>query len=222
MQVPKMTKTLLITGLILLLLLFLSRFVLLKMRWSDQKAIRIFREKNVPIGIHDTVIDGRRLHYALTGSRDLPTLVIIHGSPGSWFHYKKFMWDENLRRKFRIIVVDRPGFGFSDYGKAIRLQDQASLVLPLLQNLKTDQPMFLCGHSYGGALAAKLAADAPRLFKTLVIVAGSLDPSLEKKEKWRYLMSYRPLSWFLPGAFQASNTELLYLKEDLIPLGGDL
>ncbi len=31
-------------------------------------------------------------------------------------------------------------------------------------------------------------------------------------------MSKRPLHWLLPGAFAPSNTELLYLKKDLIPL----
>ena len=28
--------------------------------------------------------------------------------------------------------------------------------------------------------------------------------------------------WFMPGVFQTSNTELLYLKEDLKPLANDL
>ena len=35
-------------------------------------------------------------------------------------------------------------------------------------------------------------------------------------------MDKKPFFWFLPGAFQPSNTELLYLKEDLKPLAKDL
>ena len=82
--------------------------------------------------------------------------------------------------------------------------------------------MYLCGHSYGGPLVAKMAADAPSLFKTVIIAAGALDPALEKKETWRHVMDKKPLFWFLPGVYQQSNTELLYLKEDLKPLANDL
>ena len=82
--------------------------------------------------------------------------------------------------------------------------------------------MILCGHSYGGPVVAKLAADAPSLFKIVVIVAGAIDPAQEKKEGWRHMMDKKPFFWFLPGAFQQSNTELLYLKEDLKPLANDL
>jgi hypothetical protein len=42
--------------------------------------------------------------------------------------------DEDLRKKYRIISMDRPGFGFSDYGKAMHLQEQCKLLLPVLQN----------------------------------------------------------------------------------------
>ncbi|MEI9908962.1 MAG: alpha/beta hydrolase [Bacteroidota bacterium] len=178
--------------------------------------------KNVPLQIVDTLIDNRHIHYAMTGSDTLPSLVFIHGSPGSWFHYMKYMWDKDLRKKFRIISFDRPGFGYSDFGDAMHLQEQCKLILPVLQKLKTDQPMFLCGHSYGGPMVAKLAADAPGLFKIVMIASGALDPALEKKETWRHIMDKKPLFWFLPGSFQPSNTELLYLKEDLKPLAKDL
>jgi pimeloyl-ACP methyl ester carboxylesterase len=104
----------------------------------------------------------------------------------------------------------------------MHLQEQCKLLLPVLQKLKNAQPMVLCGHSYGGPVVAKLAADAPSLFKIVIIVSGAMDPALEKKESWRHLMDKKPFFWFLPGAFQQSNTELLYLKEDLKPLAGDL
>ena len=34
-------------------------------------------------------------------------------------------------------------------------------------------------------------------------------------------MNVRPMYWALPGAFGQSNTELLYLKNDLLPLQND-
>ncbi len=213
---------LLLLGLLILIVIFLSRFVISRMRWSDNKAQRVFKKRNVPLAIQDTRINDHHIHYAETGNESLPALVFIHGSPGSWFYYKEFMWDPALREKYRIISFDRPGFGFSDFGKPLHLEEQCSLLLPVLRQLKKEPPMFLCGHSYGGPVVAKLAADAPDLFKTVVIVAGALDPALEKKEAWRNLLNKKPLSWFLPGAWQPSNTELIYLKKDLEPLAADL
>lgn len=217
-----MRRVFLFSAFIILTGLFLSRCVICKTRWSDRKALRVFKTKNVPLTILDTVVDNHHIHYAISGESNLPTLVFIHGSPGSWFHYMRYMWDAEMRKKYRIISFDRPGFGFSDYGKAMHLQEQCKLLLPVLQSLKNDQPMILCGHSYGGPMVAKLAADAPSLFKTIVITSGSLDPAQEKREKWRYIMNNKPLSWFLPGAFNPSNVELLFLKKDLLPLADDL
>ena len=201
--------------------IFLSQCLIMKNRWNDKKAYAVFKNKEVPLRILDTVISQRHLHYAMTGPDSLPTLVFIHGSPGSWMNYMKYMWDEDMRKKFRIIAIDRPGFGFSSFGKAQHLQQQAQMILPILRQLKNQHPMFLVGHSYGGPLSVKLAADEPRLFESIVIVAGALDINQEAKETWRKIMNVRPLYWGLPGAFGPSNTELLYLKKDLIPLQAD-
>ncbi len=217
-----MKKFFIYTIIVIGLLLFLSRCVLCKMRWSDSKARRVFKSKNVPLTIYDTLINNRHIHYAIAGNNNLPSLIFIHGSPGSWFHYYRFMCDKDLLKKYRIISFDRPGFGHSDYGDPMHLQDQCKLLLPVLQGLNNNQQMILCGHSLGGPVVTKLAADAPGLFYKLVIIAGSLDPALEEKEGWRHVVDKKPMYWFMPGVFQTSNTELLYLKEDLKPLEADL
>jgi len=217
-----MRRTLLYTCLLLSLWILLSQCLIMRNRWSDKKAYRVFRSKDVPLTIYDTVISGRHLHYAVCGSDSLPTLVFIHGSPGSWMNYMKYMWDSSMRKKFRMVAIDRPGFGYSDFGKGIHLQEQCSIIMPVLQKLKTAQPMFLVGHSMGGPVSAKLAADDPALFHTVIIVAGAIDVGQEKEETWRKIMAVRPLYWCLPGAFGPSNTELLYLKKDLVPLQNDL
>jgi pimeloyl-ACP methyl ester carboxylesterase len=190
-------------------------------RWSDDKAYRVFKSKQVPLTIYDTLINGRHLHYAVCGPDSLPALVFIHGSPGSWMNYMKYMWDSSMRKKFRIVAIDRPGFGYSDFGKAMHLQEQCHIILPVLEKLKTSAPMYLAGHSMGGPIVVKLAADHPSMFTTIVIIAGALDINQEAKETWRKIMNVRPMYWALPGAFGPSNTELLYLKDDLQPLQND-
>lgn len=207
---------------LLLIWILLAQCVIMRNRWSDKKAYRVFNANHIPLTIYDTVIQQRHLHYAVCGNGDsLPTLVFIHGSPGSWMNYMIFMRDTAMRKKYRMVAIDRPGFGYSDFGKAAHLQEQCALIMPVLQKLKTDRPMFLAGHSMGGPIVVKLAADKPDLFKKIAIVAGSIDVNEEKTETWRKVMSYRPLYWCLPGAFGPSNTEILYLKKDLIPLQDD-
>jgi pimeloyl-ACP methyl ester carboxylesterase len=196
----------------------LAQCFIMRNRWSDNKAYGVFKAKHIPLTINDTVINGGNLHYAICGADSLPTLVFIHGSPGSWMNYMKFMCDSSMRSKFRIVAIDRPGFGYSDFGKAAHLQEQCNIILPVLQKLKMGKPMFLVGHSMGGPVLVALAAKDPSLFHTVVIVAGAIDVSQEKKEIWRRIMNVKPLYWCLPGAYGPSNTELLYLKKDLVPL----
>jgi pimeloyl-ACP methyl ester carboxylesterase len=198
--------------------IFLSQCFIMRNRWSDKKAYRVFAAKKIPLEIHDTVINNRHLHYAVTGSENLPTLVFIHGSPGSWMNYMHYMCDSILQKKFRMVSIDRPGFGYSDFGKPMHLKEQCDIILPVLQSLKTTEPMFLCGHSMGGPVVVQLAASDTALFTTIVVAAGALDVEQEKPETWRRIMNIKPMFWALPGAFAPSNTELLYLKKDLTGL----
>ncbi len=216
-----MRRTLRYTLALLTVWLLLAQCFIMRNRWSDKKAYRVFKAKDVPLKIIDTIISNRHLHYAVCGSDTLPTLVFIHGSPGSWMNYMKYMWDADMRKKFRIVAIDRPGFGYSDFGKAMHLQEQCKLIMPVIKKLKNNQPLFLAGHSLGGPIVAKLAADNPSLFNTVIIIAGALDINQEAKETWRKIMNVRPMYWALPGAFGPSNTELLYLKKDLLPLQND-
>jgi pimeloyl-ACP methyl ester carboxylesterase len=222
MRLTKLMKRIFFYSTILLFVwVLLAQCFILKNRWSDKKAYKVFKAKEVPLKIYDTVVNNHHLHYAVCGSDSLPALVFIHGSPGSWMHYMKFMWDSAMRSKFRIVAIDRPGFGYSDFGKAVHLQEQCGIISPVIQKLKIDKPLYLVGHSMGGPVAVKLAADNPAIVNTLVIIAGAIDINQEAKETWRHIMNVRPLYWTLPGAFAPSNTELLYLKKDLLPLQND-
>lgn len=79
--------------------------------------------------------------------------------------------------------------------------------------------MILIGHSLGGPLIAKMAMDYPELIDNLVIVAGSISPYLEPNEKWfRIPLNFLPVNLLIPKSFRASNTELLYLKPELIKM----
>lgn len=157
---------------------------------------------------------GRTMNYAEIGNDSLPLVLFIHGSPGSWTAFKEFFKDSLLLSKAQLISVDRPGFGYSNYGKAEpSLAIQATCIIPLLQKYGTRKKVILVGHSLGGPLIARIAMDYPELVNYLIFVAPSVDPELEPKEWYRKPMN--SMRWLLPGSIRASNREIISLKKEL-------
>ncbi len=187
----------------------------MKFRISDTKAITAFAKDGVTLKFADFRIRDFKLHYAATGSDTLPTLFFIHGSPGSWDAFSEYLKDKDLLKKYRIISIDRSGFGHSNFGKAFHLNQQAYLIEKLIQQETNHKPINLIGHSIAGPILIKLAQNSPDLFASLTILAGSISPTDEPKEYWRYIFFYPPFKWILPGAFKPSNTEIIYFKKDL-------
>ncbi len=202
------------------LLIFITCWIIfaqscMKFRISDSKAKKQFEEKHIPVSFLDVKADGIALHYVKTGNDSLPTLFFIHGSPGSWDAFKIYMMDTALLQHFRIISVDRPGFGYSNFGAAYHLGEQAAMIHKVVEKENNHQPVHLIGHSIGGPVIVKMAQDHPDKFASLVLLAGSISPEHEPKEYWRYLFMNTPLRLLMPGAFKPSNDEIIYFKKDL-------
>jgi pimeloyl-ACP methyl ester carboxylesterase len=187
----------------------------MKFRISDSEAKEKFSKAGVELKTETLVVDGFSMHYAKTGNDSLPTLFFVHGSPGSWDAFAGYMQDRDLLAKYRMISVDRPGFGYSNFNKAQDLQEQSKLITPIIKLLKNGKPMYAVGHSLGGPMIVKLFVDNPGIFDGLVLLAASVDPAAEKPEKWRPILYKTPLNFFVPGALRPSNKELWYLKNDL-------
>lgn len=187
----------------------------MKFRMSDSEAKEKFSKNNITLTTEFIQVDGFKMHYAKTGHDTLPTLFLVHGSPGGWTAFERYMQDKELLKRYRMIAVDRPGFGYSQFGDAKNLEEQSRLISPIAKLFQNGKPMYAVGHSLGGPMIVKLQIDNENLFTGLVFLAASNDPGEEKPERWRYIMKVTPLNYFLPGAFRPSNKELVYLKTDL-------
>lgn len=165
--------------------------------------------------------EDRKIHYVAIGDTSKQTILFVHGSPGSWDNFLGFMRHPDLLNKFRIISVDRPGFGKSGNGNPERsLEQQAKLVNRVLE-MEASTSTILVGHSFGGPVIAKMAIDYPENINGLVFVAASIDPELEKTKWFQIPVHYKILSWILPDMLYSTNEEIIALKkelEDLIPL----
>src|SRR5690349_479385 len=115
-------------------------------------------------------IDGQRIHYVDTGGSK-PPIVMIHGLGGNLLHFGYAMADK-LSNDFRVILVDRPGAGYSTRpdDAPVTLTAQAKAIATLIRRLDLKQPLVV-GHSLGGALSLAIALDDPDCAGALALLA---------------------------------------------------
>jgi pimeloyl-ACP methyl ester carboxylesterase len=204
-----------ILGLFLAITIFFH--ACMSFRSSPKEIDLYFKKNNVAASQHAYKAGFRELHYVKAGNSSKPLILFLHGSPGSLSAFIHFLVDSTLLQRGLLITSDRPGFGYSNFGNGEpSLKQQALFLKPLLEEYKNNRPIILVGHSLAGALIARMAADYPGLVDGFIIVAGSIDPTLEPNETWfRAPLATPFLSWLLPRSFRASNEEIYHLKPEL-------
>lgn len=118
-------------------------------------------------------VAGGALHILDIGPRDAagPPVVMLHGASSN-LEVMRQPVGEQLARKHRVILIDRPGHGWSTRA---RLQDstpeiQARMIEEALAKLGVGQAIFVV-HSWAGALGARIALDYPQAVAGLVMLA---------------------------------------------------
>ena len=109
------------------------------------------------------------INFVETGSG--PLFVMCHGGAGSYTH-----WTHNiaaLSQKFTVRALDLPGYGDSDpTNKKYTAAEYVAAMVPKMYALTADVSRFhLMGFSFGGALAAGIAAELGDRVEKLTLVA---------------------------------------------------
>jgi pimeloyl-ACP methyl ester carboxylesterase len=149
-----------VVGLVVLVLGGLAIFA----AWTARQV-----EKRLPPRGHFIEVDGARIHYVDEGSG--PPLVLIHGLGGQMHNFTHSLLDR-LKRDHRVVILDRPGSGYSTrppHGSAA-LGAQAHTIAHFIDALGLDRPLVV-GHSLGGAIALTLALDHPEKVSGLALLA---------------------------------------------------
>ena len=130
-------------------------------------------------------IDGVWVHYIDEGE-GLP-VVLVHGFAGSVFDYRTLI--PALAQRFRVIAVDLPGFGYSDRDVP-ELSNAAWIETldALLHELHIDRAVFV-GHSMGGGVVQRFAAEHPQMVERLILIG-----SVSAAERRRAVIARRPFS----------------------------
>lgn len=115
-------------------------------------------------------VNGHDVH-VLTSGADGPPVLMIHGASAN---AREFSWTlaPRLENGHRIFMADRPGHGYSARPRmAEDLAVQARQMAGVLDALAPRETAVLVGHSFGGAVALRVALDRPELVKGLVLLA---------------------------------------------------
>ncbi|TNF63459.1 MAG: alpha/beta hydrolase [Rhodobacteraceae bacterium] len=127
-----------------------------------------------PLGRIIEMGDGVRVHAVVMGEG--PDLVLIHGASGN-ARDMTFGLAPRLAERYRVIVFDRPGLGYStrinETGATIA--QQADLLARAAAELGADRPIVM-GQSYGGAVALAWAVHRPANIAALVPVSAPSIP----------------------------------------------
>lgn len=113
--------------------------------------------------------DGRLLGYAEYGHPTGKPVLFFHGTPSS----RLFHPDESITRSLgvRLITIDRPGFGLSDFQPDRRLLDWPDDVVEVADHLETDR-FAVAGISGGGPYVAACAYRIPQRLTAAAIVSS--------------------------------------------------
>src|SRR4051794_24020244 len=136
---------------------------------------RAAERRTPPIG-RFLEVDGVRLHYLEKGQGD--PVVLIHGNGSLIQDFTVSGLVDSLSGHHRVIVFDRPGFGYSTRPRT-RIwtpMAQAEVLRKALDQLGVEQAIVL-GHSWGTLVAVALALQAPDLVRGLVLLSGYYFPT---------------------------------------------
>jgi pimeloyl-ACP methyl ester carboxylesterase len=188
---------------------------------QEQRFFNTNIANNGQIQHHYIHVDNDQLFYAAAGDNGKPALIIIHGTPGSWHQFSRYLLNKNLLEHFYIVVIDRPGWGKSILGNGeatASYSHQANIIVSLTKQLKNtshNQAVILMGHSLGASIAPRVAMDYPDNIDGLLLFAGGYNPAIESPRWFNYLAAIPGAHWLIGKDMSNANKEIFTLKKEL-------
>ena len=153
-------------------------------------------------------IGGIKQWISIKGTDDSsPVLLFLHGGPGNSAMGYASKFTGELQKYFVVVHWDQRESGktaelnASDKPLSVALAENDAIdVINYLRRRFSREKIFLMGHSWGGFLALKIAADHPELLKACLAVS----PMVDQLESERL-----SLKWMLDKAKQDGNKEAL-------------
>lgn len=171
-------------------------------------------------------VDGTPVHVLVAGNG--PDLVLIHGASGNVRDWT-FDFVDRVSDRYRVIMVDRPGLGWTGRlpGKggawnagAESPMEQARVLQKAVDIVGVETPIVL-GHSFGGSIAMAWALSRPQDTAAVVMVSAVSNP-WPGDLGWTYTVVGSPAggallvplaSAFVPQSFVDSSIESIFAPQ---------
>ncbi len=175
----------------------------------------------------ETTINGIKTNYKIfdgsfSDKEERKSFIILHGwgsNSGRW----ELIAEKIAEKGFNVIVPDLPGFGESQQlERPWTVNDYVKWFEDLTKELSV-QDFYLMGHSFGGALAAKISVKYPQRVKKLFLVAAAVVRKKTTKKKISEKISkFVKLFYFLPyySFFRKAVYKFIIRRSDYIYTDG--
>lgn len=201
---------------------FLTLLVIIRNVWSQPYEISPVTTQGISF---DKITVGEdSLFYAYSGNPEKVGLLFIHGTPGGWGAFEHYLANARLQNDFFMVSIDRLGWGNSPIpGKRINgeFAPQSNSVGQLL-NRYPNKKWILVGHSLGASIAPKVALDFPGNVGGLLLLAGSLKPSLGGPRWYNRAASTWLVASMIGKTMKYSNREIMGLRKQLKAMDEEL
>ncbi|MBR2447845.1 MAG: alpha/beta hydrolase, partial [Clostridia bacterium] len=127
-------------------------------------------------------IDNLNIEYTIEGE-GYPVL-LLHGWGSSFDVYQGII--NTLKNRYKVVALNFPGCGNSDtMENPWNLDDYCNLVLEFMNKIGIENPIMF-GHSHGGRVTLKMAADGMvNPPKIVLLDSAGLIPKKSFRQKWR-------------------------------------
>ena len=123
--------------------------------------IRVNMFRSIKVKIGETEVN------VMEAGKGERSMVMVHGWTNNWVGLRPIA--KILAKKFRVILVDLPGWGDSDRLKKYDLATEAKYLRKIIKKLNLKKP-WLLGHSMGTYVVAKSYCDKPESVSGLILV----------------------------------------------------
>jgi pimeloyl-ACP methyl ester carboxylesterase len=162
---------------------------------------------------HTVSIDGLDIFYREAGSRENPTILLLHGFPTSSHMFRNLM--PALADRFHLVAPDYPGFGNSSMPSVDEFDYTFDRLAEIVEKFITAidlKKYSLYVMDYGAPIGYRIAAKYPERVEALIVQNGNAyeegllefwnpieaywqDRSAENADKLRYIFELETTKW---------------------------
>ncbi|OIQ37725.1 MAG: hypothetical protein BM563_07910 [Bacteroidetes bacterium MedPE-SWsnd-G1] len=180
---------------------------------SSEEILSDFKESSKEVYISNKDIDGKTIR-VLASQFEIdtlkPTVVFVHGSPGSGMDFKKYLQDSELSKKANLITYDRVGYNFGSNDELLPIRSEVQILEQLISELSASKTIIV-GYSYGGPIALGVKSE----YKEVILCAPAAIAEVEPMFWFLNFYKWRATRWLVPEMLQTASKEKLSHANDL-------